>query len=346
MIKKILIVILITLLVFVIVINLPIVTVGHRESGHSYSNWMSETLSVDKRIVDVAMPGAHDAFTSQMNLFSPADKYADGIMKGFTGTILKGFLLRQSVTQKADAGSLLESGVRYLDIRLTYDNGRWVTKHNFVSGDFIPVAGDIVSFLQNNKGEFLILDFQHINGIDYNSEEDYGIFIDMLTDTGLLGFHYFTADGVGSITYGDITDHGKSSRVVIIDKFNVHEKETYDYDSSIRSNWADDDSFVDVLQFLKNEAVFVNNSTDLSDSFRVMQAVTTLQLSLPGIFDSLRTWSLMERASDFNNFLLESSEFNDLMEAMPIVMIDYCAVNEDDFWGELMILIMESNRDH
>jgi len=51
----------------------------------------------------------------------------------------------------------------------------------------------------------------------------------------------------------------------------------------------------------------------------------------------------MERASDFNNFLLESSEFNDLMEAMPIVMIDYCNSNENDFSDKLMTVILKKN---
>ncbi|MBN2883959.1 MAG: hypothetical protein JXN10_10540, partial [Clostridia bacterium] len=297
----------------------------------------------DTRIVDVAMPGAHDAFTSDMNILSPADKYADSIMKGFTGFILKGFLLRQSVTQITDVTGLLENGVRYLDIRLTYNDGMWVTKHNFVSADFNPIAGDLVRFLQNYKGEFLVLDFQHINGVDYNSEEDYRVFMDMLEETGLLDFHHYNAEGVGAVTYGDITDNRKSSQVVIIDKFNVSDKKTYDYGRSIRSSWADDDNFERVLQFLKDESILVNDTMEFNDSFKVMQAVTTMQLSLSGILDSLKTWSLLERASDFNDFLLNKQEFESLIETMPIVMIDYCNTNENRFIDELMSVIIIEN---
>jgi hypothetical protein len=343
MLKKILIIVLLVLLIFVLVINLPVVSVGHKASENIYDNWMAETLDVDTRIVDVTMPGAHDAFTSEMNIFSPADKYADGIMKGFTGFLLKGFLLRQSITQIADVNGLLKNGVRYMDIRLTYDNGKWVTKHNFVSGDFIPIATDLVSFLENYKGEFLVLDFQHINGVDYNSDQDYRTFIDMLDETGLRDLQYYDAEGVGAVTYGEITDNRKSSRVVIIDKFNVSDKETYDYGSSIRSNWADDDNFDGVLQFLKDESTFVNETVEFNDSFKVMQAVTTMQLSLPGVLDSLKTGSLLERASDFNDFLLNSEEFDNLLETMPIVMIDYCNTNENGFLDKLMSVIIGKN---
>ncbi|MBN2852049.1 MAG: hypothetical protein JXQ23_04865, partial [Clostridia bacterium] len=74
MIKKTLIIILSVLLLFVLLINLPIVSIGNKASVNTYNNWMSETLDSDTRIVDVAMPGAHDAFTSDMNILSPADK--------------------------------------------------------------------------------------------------------------------------------------------------------------------------------------------------------------------------------------------------------------------------------
>lgn len=343
MIKKTLIIILLVLLVFVLVINLPIVSVGHKASENTYNNWMDETLDVDTRIVDVAMPGAHDAFTSEINLFSPADKYADGIMKGFTGTLLKGFLVRQSVTQITDVKGLMESGVRYLDIRLTYEAGKWVTKHNFVSSEFDETAGDIVSFLNSNKGEFLILDFQHISGLDYSSTEDYKTFIDMLSETGLLDLQYFEANGVGAVTYGEVTDNKKSSQVIIIDKFSNSDKATYDYDQSIRSNWADDDNFEDTLLFLKDESDLINSTDEFKDSFKVMQAVTTMQLSFPGILDSLKTWSLIERASNFNDFLLNNNEFDSLINTMPIVMIDYCNTNENNFLDDFMAVIIKRN---
>lgn len=345
MIKKIIIISLCVILVLVISVNLPVISIGHKSSDIDYRNWMTETLDSETRIVDVTMLGAHDAFSSGINLFSPADKFADGIMKGFTGFLLKGFLVRQSVTQITDAPGLLQSGVRYFDIRLTLDEDEWITKHNFVSNKFEPIASDLVEFLKNNKGEFLVLDFQHINGVDYNSIEDYMKFIEMLDIAGLIDFQYFNGKGLGEVTYGEITANKSESQVVIVDKFSVPNKTTYDYEDSIHSVWADDDSFEGVIKQQTAVADKLNQTEEFNNSFKVMQAVTTMQLSLPGIGNSLKTWSLIERAEKFNEYLINHDDFDVLLETMPIVMIDYCNTNKNGLNDRIMDKIISANRE-
>ena len=343
MFKKILKAVLIVFLLLILIINLPVVSVGHKTSDLDYSNWMSETLDNDIRVVDIKMLGAHDAFSSDINFFSAPDKYADSIMKGIPGTLLKGFLVRQSVTQITDANGLLRSGVRYFDIRLTYDEGTWKTKHNFVSSEFQQIANSITKFLKKNDGEILILDFQHINGVDYNSSNDYKLFSAMLLEYGLLEFNYFGGDDLGNITYGQVSEDKGASTVIIIDKFKVKNKKTYEYDLSVRSSWANRDNFRGTIDFLNNEMRTINEVHKYDDQFRVMQAVTTMQLSIPGILDSIRTWSLIERASKFNNALFNDNSFSDLINSMPIVMIDYCNSNDDNFLDNIMSDIIKWN---
>ncbi len=342
--KKILIRIGILLLLFVVVINIPIITVKYEGTSDDYSNWMKENLDNEIHLVDIKMLGAHDAFSSDINYFSKVDVSADSIMRGIPGTLLKGYLVRQSVTQITDTEGLLKSGVRYFDIRLTYNEDKWVTKHNYVSSDFDKITEDIVDYLETYQGEFLILDFQHINGLDYSNDEDYQIFIDMLTDSGLFDYNYTSGTKqLGEITYGDITSDKVESNVIIIDKFTKEEKSTYYYESSIRAEWANMDDFSDTLEFLLEESNLVATSTELDNSFKIMQAVTTTQMSLSGIKNSLLSWSLIVRASHFNTYLITHDDFETINDHLPIIMVDYSNSDIDDFVDQVMTIIIEKN---
>jgi len=337
---RVLITVLVVLLSIIVVINLPIIQVNHKDSDNDYSNWMRDSLSNDKFVTDVKMLGAHDAFSQEINYFSDVDTSADSILKGFVGKLIKGFIVKQSVTQIASPNELLKNGVRYFDVRLTYDNDTWVTKHNYVSGEFEPIADEIISFLTANKGEFLVLDFQHISGVDYSSDEDYLNFYNMLDEYGLLEYIYqVSSNNLDNLTYGELTNNGLESKLIIIDKFTKVDKNTMLYSSSIRSNWANSDSFDDVYSFLEDEKVSVENS-DYSN-FVVMQAVTTMNMSPSGFSDAIMNWSLIERAEKFNSFLIQQDNFLELTETLPIIMVDYC--NSAPFIDDIMELIMENN---
>ena len=341
--KKIFKAVMLTLLILLAVVNLPIISIKNVETNMDYSNWMKENLGTDILITDVQMIGAHDAFSKDIGIFSKVDKLsAPSIMTGIPGTLIKGFLVRQSVTQIADTDKLLSSGIRYLDIRLTKTNDIWETKHNFIASDYKNIAADIVSFLDNNKGEFLILDFQHLHGVDYSSVEDYLSFYKVLEDYGLAEYSYFNNEAnINTLTYGEITNDKSISKVIIVDKFDVPNKQTYNYQETIRSNWANSDNFEEVLEFLETEKTNITENSDVF-GFKVMQAVTTMNMSPKGILNSFKTWSLVERGEKFNKYLLEYNELEGLMDVLPIVMVDYAT--QESFVDEMMDLIIENNQ--
>jgi hypothetical protein len=326
----------------VLLINVPIITLGHNTSINKYNSWMSDTLDDDQLVVDVAMLGAHDAFSNEINLLSELDPYnTDGIMHGLTGILVKGFIMRQSVTQISDAETLLQSGVRYLDVRLSYYEETWYTKHNYLSGDFQPIAQQITDFLDENSGEFLVLDFQHISGIDYSKTEDYNLFIQMLDSYGLTEYAYEVSD-LSTLTYGEITNDGTESKAIIITKFEDSNQKILKYENSIRSNWADSDDFDYVMEFLIEESNSIEENTEY-DKFRVMQAVTTMKMSGPGIVNALTNWSLINRAKKFNAYLIENDQFTSMLNELPIIMVDYANTNSKDFNDNIMEIIMDFN---
>ena len=334
------------LILFIVLVNIPTTSIGNTVSDIDYSNWMSDNLNNDSLAIGITMLGAHDAFSNEINYFSRVDTYsADDIMKGIPGAFLKGFIVSPPVAQKASPTELLESGVRYFDIRLSYTDGIWETKHNYVSGIFEDIALELTTFLDENDGEFLILDFQHIHGIDYNNDVDYQLFYGMLEEYGLTDYLYDSSNkSLNEITYGDLTNNNTLSRIIILDKFEKDNKLTYHYESSIRANWANDDDFEETISFLITEGNEISNLNPI-DTFVVMQAVTTMQMSPSGILNSFKTWSLLERASQFNSVLINSDEFLNMLDSMPIIMVDYADSNDDNFNDIIMDVIIQRAKD-
>ena len=335
--------ILIVIISILLLINIPIINLKHEASSEDYSNWMSETLDNDSKVIEISMLGAHDTFSNNINLFSELDPYeSNGIMQGFTGILVKGFIVKQSVTQVSSVDVLLSAGVRYLDIRLSYYEDNWITKHNYLSENFSTASDLVVQFLESNPGELLILDFQHLDGIDYANEDDYDIFVNMLDTMGLLDYAYAVND-LSTVTYGDITNNGTEAKVLIITKFEASQGSILNYDDSINSNWANSDDFEYILDFIELDSNAVEEQV-INDRFRVMQAVSTMQMSGGGILKALTSWSLINRAKKFNNYLLNYDGFTEIITNLPIIMVDYADTNVDNFNENIMELIIDFNQ--
>ncbi len=356
---RIILLLLVIILALLATVNLPITNFRHQESDTDYSGWMGETLSADQKIIDVAMLGAHDAFTGEMNLFSRIDEAsADQIQTGTTGFLIKGFSLKQSKTQVSGVKELLENGIRYFDVRLSYDDRKdmWYTSHTYYSSEFSGILADTLTFLEDNPGEFLIFDLQHIYGVDYDDADDMNEILDLFTDSGILEYVYLTKNkNLEEVTYADITANKTKGGIIILTKFTPDNDYFWQYGASINSAWGNSDSSADIFQFLDAQAEMISSGNamtgnQLSDNpyeidsrrgFRVMQAVLTIEMSSEGIIEAMRTWSLLERAKSFNNDLIDHPDFSDWLAQMPIVMVDYADTNKSEFLDEIMDLIME-----
>ncbi len=358
---KIILMLIVIVLALVITINFPVTNFKHSESDLDYSSWMTDNLTSEQKIIDIAMLGAHDAFTNDITLFSKIDLLsADSIQTGTIGMLIKGFSMRQSRTQVSDASELLANGVRYFDIRLSYNESKsaWYTSHTYYSRDFLEVLAEIETFLNDNPGEFLILDLQHIYGVDYTSQADFQEIYALFDDAGILEYAYLEGDKVLSdVTYGDVTNNKQQGGVIILSKFEEEDDSFWQYGSNIRSAWPNMDLDGEVFAFLDAESDLINAGNAMTgnqipdnfyeqnsqNGFRVMQAVLTMQMSGEGILNALTSWSLLERAKGFNVALIQAENFTQWLEAMPIVMVDYSDTNKDGFLDEIMTKIIEYN---
>lgn len=104
-------------------------------TGTELSSWM-QYVDDEALIREIVLPGSHDAGTETMF---------------YAGR-----------TQKLTIGEQLNRGVRYFDIRVTKRDDNLFIFHSILEGDrYENIVDDISEFMENNKTEFLVLDFQH-----------------------------------------------------------------------------------------------------------------------------------------------------------------------------------------
>jgi len=353
---------LILILVVLVTLNIPFDFYRQETSATDYSDWMSETLTDSQRVIDIAMLGAHDAFTAEISYGSAIDENsASSIQTGITGALIKGFSVKQTKTQVADAASLLKAGVRYFDIRLSYleKEETWYTSHAIFSSPFADTLAEIETFLSDHPGEFLILDIQHVYTGDKTEAEAFLEIQTLIADSGIIERAFSTGTKLLSeVTYGDVTSSGTAGGVLLFTKLENEDDAFWPYGVAIRSAWPDTDSADTAFAFLGEEAESIADGTaltgnqmainpDAQDSrqgLRVMQAVLTMQMSGSGILKAVLDWSLLSRAREFNSSLIDQADFTAWLAQMPIVMVDYSTTNYEEFNDRIMEILKEFNQ--
>ncbi len=322
---------------------------GYIEDGDDYSDVISLGVA-DKnpRIVDIAMLGAHDAFSSRITKDSPVDpgEAEDSIIRNKTVAFFAdGLFARLSKSQRGDATEMLENGVRYLDVRLSYIEGTWYTKHALVSDELSYYLGDVIAFLDDHPGEFIVFDIQHVY-LGEATFDDLFTYLDTFEVDGksLLDFVHFdpTTIALGDLRYDDVTDGGTKSGVVLLAKtehsptlqkhYERGEGDTEGSDIvSIRSLWHNTSDSKKMLNGIREEYENISGSDTYDDIFRVNQAQKTGVISGTDLLDTIVGWSLLDMASYFNSRLVRQTDFADWFSAMPILMVDYAISNRGHF---------------
>lgn len=331
--------------VLVTLLELPFLAAGDSRDGTDYSHWMKETLAGPERLVDIAMPGAHDALTAEMTRAGAVD--GASVAAPFQLALCKSLGYRQSKTQLASAAELLAGGVRYFDIRVTRDaaTGTFYTVHNYYSAPLAGHLAQFTAFLREHPGEVLVLDFQHC----YDTQEADGLLgaahfeklYALLEESGLL--EYAQTPGLAQATYGQATAGGSRAACLILMKYTGGRAGLLDYGDSIYSPWFNTDSAEAVFAGLDETAGAVRAGQVSGDLFRVQQGVLTMQASPGGIVRAIGSWSLLRRAEGFNAALADRQ--NDAwLAALPIVMTDHTLSARGDAHARLMEAILQYDR--
>jgi len=324
---------------------------------NSYEYVIRDSISNrNAKIVDIAMLGAHDAFSSDISYNSIPNSNEEGIFNNkLVNTFGKGLVIRMSKAQIASAKELLYAGVRYFDVRITKLNGTYYTMHGYTSNTLESYLKDIVDFLSDHNGEFIIFDIQHFfteTGTNYElSKSDYedllNFMLNIKNDKGYSIIDYTNYDSsspIGDLRYFNITNNGSTAGAIILastDEFNC----IYDRWHSIRSHWHETNSTKELLNGIENEFETLETATYYDDLLRVNQAQKTGFLMNASLIRSFNNWSLINFANDFNKILVSDEErFKRWLTNMPIIMVDYSTSKKGDFNTKANEYIIEYNK--
>ncbi len=312
-------------------------------------------LSETTLVTNVAMLGAHDAFSHKIGLFSKTDPGDDGIVSnGAVKAFFKGGVLRVSRAQKSSAAQLLRSGVRYFDVRVSYVDGEWMTKHGLISTTLSSYLKDIYAFLNENPKEFIIFDLQHI----YLADQSLDNFIDYLT-TNAIGGNVFTEyihysseiTLLSELNYANVhsSDQGgiifvaeESGEESVDNRKLFYARSNTTEEGAIRSTWHNKQTVKEIIPAINEEYEYLSALDNLY-FFRVNQAQLTPDY-LKNPLLTLKDWSLLNLAKQSNVKLLEHENFDEWLEMMPIFMVDFADSKTKSFNERVNSTILEYNK--
>lgn len=316
--------------------------------------------SMDTKIIDIAMLGAHDAFSSDIKFSSKPNKNEEGISNNkLVNAVAKGLCVRMSKAQVASAKEMLYAGVRYFDVRVTKIGDTYYTYHGYLSNKLEVYVKDIVEFLSSHPGEFIIFDIQYFyteEGACGNlGKEVYQELFDYLDTLGLMQYVVGdTSKEINTLTYGDLTSQGMKAGVLMMtkswsfdtvyyrDKDASYEKMYYE---STFSYWHEKNKTSDMLKSINELNSYIEENDTLKQYLRINQAQKTGFIMSGAIVRSLFGWSLINMANNFNKVLVsDEARFKEWLVNMPIFMVDYVTSNKGDFNKLANKYIMEFNK--
>lgn len=300
-------------------------------SDKEYVNVMGASeLAQTTRVVDIAMLGAHDAFSDKITTKSkmnPAETEDSFIGNKTFLTFADGIVSRLSRAQVSGADTLLKKGVRYFDVRIAYAYNEYYTTHVFLSDKLETYLKDVISFLQANPSEFVIFDIQHAYLGDKNFEDLFN-YIDSVKVNGRSLLSFVNYDpiniGLGALTYGDVTASGGGAVILAKTEQTETMRYHYVYKDSIRSYWHEKNVKSELIKGIESEyANLTENASEYKDMLRVNQAQLTGTFGGDTIFNTIFGWSLIDMANGMNKELIKHENFKNWFKAMPIIMVDY-----------------------
>jgi len=315
-------------------------------SKGDYAEVMREGVtSGDARIVDIAMLGAHDAFSHNITTASAVDpgEPEDSLVRNATlDKFADGIFVRLAKAQKSGTDQLLQAGVRYFDVRLSYYEDEWYTKHALISDRLSAYLDGMIAFLDANPGEFVIFDMQHV----YLGTATWTDLFDFLGTyevggKSLLDFvnHDPLTEELGELTYDGVTAGGAKAGVVMLANVASEAALPYHYNRgngdtaiiNIRSLWHNTSDTATLLAGIREEYDYLNETVIYRDILRVNQAQKTGALTQSDLWDTIFGWSLLDMANNSNNKLVHEADFADWLTVMPIFMVDFADSPNGDF---------------
>ncbi len=142
------------------------------------ATWMADMMQQIGHVplCRIALPGTHDSGTYGMTTQSALDPYNEGArarvvesLDGVAqqrGTSARPLMLLWSQAQDLSISDQLQAGIRYLDLRVSLVDSTYVLGHVLVCGTLDDALQQVLMFTQQHPSELIILDVNHLYGMD------------------------------------------------------------------------------------------------------------------------------------------------------------------------------------
>jgi len=141
-----------------------------RWDGRSWMHQYWEEVR-NKNITQIVLPGSHHSASSTLSEDAANDREGAAIVRWrllLGKSCVDHVAGKWSKCQKLDILQQLESGVRYLDLRVGWDASKFLPEHKlracygFFSQDIGSILQQVTDFCLNNTSEFVILDLKKL----------------------------------------------------------------------------------------------------------------------------------------------------------------------------------------
>lgn len=326
-----------------------------------------EGISIaNPRYIDIACLAAHDANTCDLEKSDRGDVNTNQTLIKLA-PLLKNFTYRFGKTQTASIYQQLMQGVRFLHIKVTYNEEQWYTSHGILSGLLQKHMTDVLKFLDRaeSKGEIVGIILQPIY-MGNKSFDDLRNYLATITynDKSIFDYvHYANADPFGfgeglklpSLRYNDLTVSGTKAGVVLFERRDQHYEESwdksiadykvfFDLDSYTYHPWhehTDTNLLMDAITDTYNKIISDHKYDNMLRINQTQAAFTTR--TFKDFCACTVSKSLLSIASKHNIKVIEREDFDKLLTAMPVVKMDYVTSTVGNFNARINQLIRAHN---
>lgn len=302
----------------------------------------------NSKVYDIGMLASHDALSDKISSSSIFD-YSSNVpeLAGLENTkLVKSVAANYARAQSESLSTQLNAGVRYIDARITCMKGTFYTTHSLISAQLEIYLKDLITFLLNNPGEFVVFDINYYSTKEKNATQlaEYMQTVKVRRDGrdyNIYDFiNYDTSKDFTQVTYNDVTSNGTKGGLIILptDLGEVRNSSLSKYFKSKTriNNWYNEADSKSLLA----EVDEVVNKNKNKVGFKCNQLQTTPDAKK--IIFSL--WgSLLDDAETHNIKAIENSHFDYWISCMPIVWFDNVTCNKNDFNSRVNDKILNYN---
>ena len=316
---------------------------------------ISGIAKANPRLADLMWLASHDSFSDQITRSSKMDpvEIKKGSPFALPGVIplTKGIAARFSRAQNLNAMEQLNAGARMLDIRLTWYNNTYYTRHSIISGPFEPYLRQILRFLADieSPGEIVFLYFLDIVLPEGKTKAHTLNWLAEIRENGKNIFDYVpysTLDAANEprlavdLRCNEVTNGGAQSGAVIFMREKELPQEPYfdkifSLDASFHAPWANQvrDSKMTAFYAEREAEAAARRAAGETDKFYIMQAQKTPCFhTAADAIGAVRGWSLLDIAAHSNARLIEEGILDRWFNGdFQVILVDNVNCTRADF---------------